>query len=136
MGAKPVIEITRVPRAGDAAPGDGVDVAHGVTTMSSVIMGPVGVATPVDTYSVVSAPLVDAGAVINTGVITGGVIVGQPVDALGQLAGIVTEQSVAMPVVTAKKSAPAPLPVNTTHTETVEATKVESYKLVGRGYNQ
>lgn len=125
MGAKPVIEITRVPRAGDAAPGDGVDVAQGVTTMSSVIMGPVGVATPVDSFSVVSAPLVDAGAVINTGVITGGVIVGQPVDALGQLAGIVTEQSVAMPVVTAKKSAPAPLPVDTTHTETVEAAKVQ-----------
>lgn len=131
MGAKPVIEITRVPRAGDAAPGDGVDDAQGAPAMSSVIMGPAGISTHVDTFGVVTAPDVDAGAVINTGVITGGVIVGQTVDALGQLAGVVTEKSVAMPVVTAKKSAPAP--VETSHTETVEAAKVETYNLVLRG---
>ena len=41
------------------------------------------------------------------GVITAGVIV-QPVDGLGQHATVVVDQSVAMPVATAKKSAPVP----------------------------
>ena len=54
--------------------------------------------------------VIDATAVMNTGgVITAGVIV-QPVDGHGQLATVVADQSVAMPVVTAKKSAPVPPP--------------------------
>ena len=113
MGVKPAIEITftRVPSAGDAATGDGVDPVHGAPAKSSVIMGPVGGATPVDTFSVVTAPLVESGAaVIKTGVTTGGVIIGQTVDALGQLAGVVTEQSSAMSVITGKKNGPAPVP--------------------------
>ena len=126
MEAEPVIKITTVPTPGDAARGDSV---QGALAMSSVIMGPVGVATPVDTFNVVTAPLVESGDVIKTGVITGGVIVGETVDALGQLAGVVTGQSVAMSVVTAKKSGSAPVPENATATEAVEAAKVVFYHL-------
>ena len=43
----------------------------------------------------------------------------------GRLADVVTEQSGAMSVVTAKKSATAPLV--TTHSETVESAKVDIY---------
>lgn len=116
MGAKPVIEITRVPRAGDG-PGDDVGAVAAID-VSSVIMGPVVGLPPVDTMGgvittggvITAGAVIDTSAVMNTGgLITTGVIV-QPVDGLGQLAAVVVDQSVAMPVVTAKKSAPVPPP--------------------------
>eukprot|EP00092_Neocalanus_flemingeri_P013008 GFUD01014018.1.p1 GENE.GFUD01014018.1~~GFUD01014018.1.p1 ORF type:complete len:589 (+),score=257.29 GFUD01014018.1:375-2141(+) len=111
MGAKPVIEITRVPRAGEgAAEEEGV----AATAATSVIMGPGGGAG--GAMAVISGAMGGIGSVISNGVITAGVAPDQLVGvedqgqdgALGQLADVVAEQSVLVPV-TAKKSAPAPL---------------------------
>merc|ERR1712142_871102 len=112
MGAKPVIEITRVPRAGDA-PAEGTVATVNAPGQPSVIMGP-GEAPVTTLTGLVSTPVVDTGAVINTGVLTTGVIVaqpidglaGQPVDGLAQLAAVVAAPVNGVPVVTAKKSAP------------------------------
>lgn len=110
MGAKPVIEITRVPRAGDGLAGDG-PIATGAT---SVIMGPVaGTLGSLDTTAGEGdcGPVTNLEGVTTTDIVSGHMVesVGDQVqvDALGQLAAVVTEQDMMIPIVTAKKSAPA-----------------------------
>merc|ERR1719186_2549572 len=105
MGAKPVIEITRVPRAGEDTSEDGLSTA---TAATSVIIGPGG-----GIGGTVTA--VGGAGDIETGIANGmvgvqvGDVSGQGQEtALGQLAAVVAEQAAVMPV-TAKKSAPAPV---------------------------
>ena len=121
-----MIEITRVPRAGDA-PVEGAVVEGGATGQARVIMGPGGGTTPMTNIGGLASTSVDSAAIVNTGVITTGLIVtqplddlaGQPVDGLAQLAAVVADPVVGVPVVTAKKSAPV-LPAE----ESLEQTKV------------
>ena len=109
MGAKPVIEITRVPRAGEDTSEDGLSMA---TAATSVIIGPGG-----GTAGVIGGTVTAVGGVGDneTGIANGmvgvqvGDVSGQVQEtALGQLAAVVAEQAAVMPV-TAKKSAPAPV---------------------------
>lgn len=99
MAAKPVIEITRVPRAGEGTSEDGL---YAATAATSVIIGPGG-----GTGSVIGGTVTAVGGVrdTETGIANG--MVGVQVDdvsgqgqetALEQLAAVVAEQAAVMPV--------------------------------------